>query len=126
MKLLLAIALGGALGALGRFLATEWFARSLGAGFPFGTLLVNVTGSFAMAVIVETLASGYSASAELRAFLAVGILGSFTTFSTFSLDFASLYERGDLMAAGGYLAASVGLSVLALFSGLHVARTFLA
>ena len=126
MKLLLAVALGGAFGALGRFLSTNWFARSLGTGFPFGTLFVNVAGSFVLALIVELLASRLSVSMELRAFLAVGLLGSFTTFSSFSLDVAVLYERGNLLAAGGYLGASVTLSIFALFSGLWIARLLLA
>ena len=125
MKLLLAVALGGAFGALARFLSTAWFTRSLGSAFPYGTLFVNVAGSFVLAVIVEFLATKLSASAELRAFLAVGLLGSFTTFSSFSLDIAVLYERGNLLAAGGYLGATVTLSILALFSGLWIARALL-
>lgn len=126
MYLLIAVALGGAFGAIARFLSTEWFARSLGTGFPFGTLFVNVVGSFVMAVIVELLATKLSANLELRAFLAVGLLGSFTTFSTFSHDVAVLYERGNLLAAGGYMGASVTVSLLALFSGLWITRTILA
>lgn len=126
MYLLLAVALGGAFGAIARFLSTEWFARWLGTGFPFGTLFVNVVGSFVMAVIVELLATKLSANLELRAFLAVGLLGSFTTFSTFSHDVAVLYERGNLLAAGGYMGASVAVSLLALFSGLWITRTILA
>ena len=126
MYLLIAVALGGAFGAIARFLSTEWFARSLGTGFPFGTLFVNVVGSFVMAVIVELLATKLSANLELRAFLAVGLLGSFTTFSTFSHDVAVLYERGNLLAAGGYMGASVTVSLLALFSGLWITRAILA
>ena len=79
-----------------------------------------------MAVIVELLATKLSANLELRAFLAVGLLGSFTTFSTFSHDVAVLYERGNLLAAGGYMGASVAVSLLALFSGLWITRTLLA
>lgn len=126
MKLLLAIALGGAVGAIARFLSTDWFARAFGTGFPFGTLFVNVVGSFVMAVIVELLATKLSASLELRAFLAVGLLGSFTTFSSFSHDVAVLYERGNLLAAGGYMGASVTISLLALFAGLWITRAILA
>lgn len=126
MKLLLAVALGGAFGAVARFLSTTWVGRALGTGFPFGTLFVNVAGSFALAVLVEFLAIRLNGSLELRAFLAVGLLGSFTTFSSFSLDVVTLYERGDLLAAGGYAGASVMLSILALFSGLWTARAFLA
>ena len=126
MKLLLAVALGGAVGAIARYLSSAWFARAFGTGFPFGTLFVNVAGSFVMAVIVELLATKLSASLELRAFLAVGLLGSFTTFSSFSYDVAVLYERGNLLAAGGYMGASVTMSLLALFSGLWITRAILA
>lgn len=125
MSMLLAVALGGAFGALARHLSISWIGRWLGAGFPFGTLAVNVAGSFAMAVIVESLASKLDVSTELRGFLAIGVLGSFTTFSTFSHDVAVLYERGELLAAGGYVGASVTLSILALFSGLWLSRAML-
>ena len=126
MKLLLAVALGGAVGAIARYLSTDWLGRAFGTGFPLGTLFVNVVGSFLMAVIVELFATKLSASVELRAFLAVGLLGSFTTFSSFSHDVAVLYERGNLLAAGGYMGASVTISVLALFSGLWITRAILA
>ena len=126
MKLLLAVALGGAVGALARFFCTNMFAKALGAGFPYGTLFVNVAGSFAMAVVVELLAAKLSAHSELRAFLAVGLLGSFTTFSSFSHEVATLYERGHMLAAGGYIGASLSMSLIALFSGLWVTRAFLA
>lgn len=125
MSMLLAVALGGAFGALARHLSISWIGRWLGAGFPFGTLAVNVAGSFAMAVTVESLASKLDVSTELRGFLAIGVLGSFTTFSTFSHDVAVLYERGELLAAGGYVGASVTLSILALFSGLWLSRAML-
>ena len=123
MKLLLAVALGGAIGAVARYQAMVWFTRWLGSGFPFGTLFVNVAGSFAMGLFIELLAVRLGSTLQWRAFVAVGVLGAFTTFSTFALDVAVLYERGQLLSAGAYLAASVALSILALFAGLWTLRT---
>ena len=96
--------------------------RLLGYGFPWGTLTVNVLGCFIMGLLIEAMALRWSVSNELRAFLAVGILGGFTTFSAFSTDFALLFERDQYLAAGFYLAASVGLSIGALFLGLAIVR----
>jgi len=126
MKLLLAIALGGAVGALGRHYAIAKVASILGHGFPFGTLAANVLGSFVMGVLVELMALAWSPSAELRAFLTVGVLGAFTTFSTFSLDVALLVERGQELNAAVYIAASVCLSVGGLFAGMYLLRHILS
>lgn len=123
MKMLLAVALGGALGAVARYKTIGWVAHLMGHGFPWGTLAVNVLGSFAMGALVELGALKLNLSPELRAFLAVGLLGAFTTFSTFSLDVATLWERGAFMATGAYIAASAALSILALFAGLSIVRT---
>ena len=125
MKLLFAIALGGAIGAVARYQTMVWLTRWLGSGFPFGTLFINVTGSFLMGLFIELLAVRLGGTLQWRAFVAVGVLGAFTTFSTFSLDAVVLYERGQLLAAGAYLAASVSLSILALFAGLWTLRTLL-
>jgi len=122
MKVMLAVALGGALGAVARYQTSVWFTRWLGSGFPYGTLFVNVAGSFIMGVFIELLALKLSGSQELRAFFAIGVLGAFTTFSSFSLDVVVLYERGNLLAAGGYVAGSVVLSIAGLFAGLWVVR----
>lgn len=126
MKLVLAIAVGGALGAVARHYVAAQIAHLLGHGFPFGTLSVNVIGSFIMGVLVELMALAWSPSLELRAFMTVGLLGAFTTFSTFSLDFAVLFERGALASAFAYVLASVVLSVGALFVGLAATRAVLA
>ena len=123
MKTVLMVALGGATGAVARYLVGVGATRFIGTGFPWGTLIVNVVGSFIMGVLIAALALRYSVSNEMRAFLAVGILGGFTTFSAFSLDFAVLMERKDFGLAMLYLGSSVGLSILALFAGLTVART---
>ncbi len=119
---LLIVALGGGIGAGLRHLCGLAALRMLGAGFPYGTMFVNVVGSFVMGVFVELLARRFGASAELRLFFATGLLGGFTTFSSFSLDAAFLYERGDLLPAAAYVIGSVALGLAALFAGLGLVR----
>jgi CrcB protein len=123
---LLAVAAGGMTGAVARYLVYVAVAHVLGTGFPFATLIVNVVGSFAMGVLVETMALIWNTSTETRLFLTTGMLGAFTTFSTFSLDFAVLYERRAFTLCALYTIASFVLSVAALFAGLHVMRRLLA
>jgi CrcB protein len=122
VKLILAIAAGGAIGAVGRHLMSAQVMKLVGSGFPWGTVSVNVLGSFIMGVLVEMMALRWNVGNEMRAFLTVGILGAFTTFSTFSLDFAVLLERGAGLVALGYAALSVVLAVLGLFAGLAITR----
>lgn len=122
MPMALAIALGGAVGALSRHYMAAAVSRAFGLGFPYGTLTVNVVGCFLMGLLVEALALRFSITPEARGFLAVGLLGGFTTFSAFSLEVALLYERGQLLLAALYVVASVVLSVAALFGGLTVGR----
>ena len=116
------VAVGGAIGAAARYLVGVQAGRLLGHDFPWGTLIVNVTGSFAVGVIVALFAHKMQASQEVRAVLTTGILGGFTTFSAFSVDFAVLAERKALAAAGFYVLGSVGLSIAALFAGLWIIR----
>lgn len=120
---LLIVAAGGAIGAGLRHLTNVAALRLLGPSFPWGTLTVNIAGCFVMGVFIELLARRFGGSAELRLFVATGILGGYTTFSAFSLDFAVLYERGALAQAFGYVAASVLLSIGALFLGLWLTRS---
>ncbi|SMF43138.1 camphor resistance protein CrcB [Tistlia consotensis] len=122
LPLLLAIAAGGAVGALGRHFAAGQAMKLLGTGFPWGTLLVNVLGSFIMGVLIEVFARFFHPSQELRAFLVVGLLGAFTTFSTFSLDVGLLHGRGELGLAALYVIVSVSLSIAALFFGFWLIR----
>jgi CrcB protein len=118
---LLQVALGGAIGASLRYLAGLWFLRMLGqTPFPIAILAVNVAGSFAMGLFVG--AAAQKGLTHLSPFVATGILGGFTTFSAFSLEAVTLYERGDLAGAALYVGLSVGLSILALVAGLWVAR----
>jgi fluoride exporter len=125
MTRLLAIALGGALGALARYAVFVAATHLLGHGFPYGTLIVNVVGSLLLGVLIEGLALAWTMPEPARLFLVVGVFGAFTTFSTFSLDVAVLYERGRTLAAAGYVLASVILSVGGLFAGLHLMRRVL-
>jgi len=117
------VAIGGAIGASLRHLVNLASLRLLGPGFPWGTMAINIAGSFAMGVFIELLARRFNVSNELRLFVATGILGGFTTFSAFSLDFAVLWERGAAVPALAYAVASVVGSILALFLGLSLART---
>ena len=125
LKLILLVASGGAIGSALRYLVSLASGRLLGVGFPWGTLAVNITGSLAMGLVVGLAASKFQLTNELRLFLATGVLGGYTTFSAFSLDFALLFERKDYGLAGLYLAGSVGLSILALFAGLYLVRAWL-
>ena len=97
-----------------------------GHGFPYGTLTVNIVGSFLMGVLITGMALKWSASPEMRALLAVGVLGAFTTFSTFSLDAVTLAERGAWGQAAVYIGASVVVCILALLAGMRLTRFLLA
>lgn len=126
MQMILAVAAGGAFGAVARYLVMVQATKLFGLSFPWGTLTVNILGSFIMGALIEIMALTWSPSQEMRAFLAVGVLGAFTTFSTFSLDAYTLYERGQVTAAAGYVVASVALSIAGLVAGLKVFRVLLA
>jgi len=125
MQLFLAAAAGGALGAGARFLVNVAFIQLLGPGFPWATLTVNVMGSFLMGLVVGASGLLLGGSALLRTFLATGILGGFTTFSAFSLDVVQLVERRQHALAALYIAASVVISIAALWAGLTAARVSL-
>jgi fluoride exporter len=123
MNHILLVAAGGAIGAALRHIANLAGLRLFGPSFPWSTLFVNVAGSLLMGLLAGWLARRAGpGSAELRLFLATGILGGFTTFSAFSLDLVSLWERGALLPAAFYALASVVVSVAALFFGLSIAR----
>lgn len=126
IQIILAVAFGGAVGAVGRYLAVTHVSHWLGSGFPYGTLAVNVVGSFIMGALIEIFALAWSPSQALRAFLTVGCLGAFTTFSTFSMETILLVERGETGQAAIYALASVVLSVLGFFAGLQLFRAVLA
>lgn len=122
LSMALAVAAGGAVGALGRHSVNALVMRSIGPGFPWATLLANVSGSLAMGLLVGLMARGLSLSEPARAFLTIGMLGAFTTFSTYALDVVTLTQRGAVSAALGYAAASVLLCVAAVWAGLALVR----
>jgi fluoride exporter len=121
MGLVIAVAAGGAAGSLARYFVVETCLRWWGVTFPWGTLAVNLIGSFAIGLFAEMLASKWPAP-ELRALIVVGFLGGFTTFSAFSLDLYQLLVRSALGLASLYVAGSVGLGLLAFWLGLKLAR----
>ena len=123
MKLILAIATGGAIGAVSRHLIAGHVMRLTGAGFPWGTLTVNIIGSFVMGLLIPVFANKV-ASEELRALLTVGFLGSLTTFSTFSMETVNLFQRGDTMQAGLNIIVSVGACIIGVLAGIQAGRLF--
>jgi len=122
MMNILLVALGGAIGSVSRYLVGTVTLRLYGPAFPWGTLAVNIVGSFAIGVLAELIARRFDASPELRLLLVTGFLGGFTTFSAFSLDAIVLLERGNLLLAAGYIAGSVVFSLCAVLAGLALVR----
>lgn len=119
----LLVFLGGGLGAMLRHGINVATPRFLGYGFPWSTLLINITGSLVMGLVAGWFAFKGDAPQSWRLFLTTGILGGYTTFSAFSLDTALLYERGELGLAMAYVAGSVALSIAGLFAGLWIIRS---
>ena len=127
MKELLLVGVGGAIGSVARYLAGIAIIRVMGAAFPFGTLFVNVVGSLIMGAVIAALVKIDPPQAwvtDVRLFVAVGLLGGFTTFSSFSADVAALWERASYAECAMYMAPSVVLSIVALFLGLYLVRRF--
>ena len=121
---MLAVAAGGACGALLRLWVAQGVYGLLGRGFPFGTLVVNVTGSLAMGVVYIVFFERHDIAPEWRAALVVGVLGAFTTFSTFSLDTLLLVQQGEHAKAGMNVLLSVALCLAGCWLGMVVARQF--
>jgi CrcB protein len=113
---------GGGLGAALRHAINVGCARSCGIAFPYGTFVINITGSLVMGLIAGYLALRGEAAQEWRLFLMTGILGGYTTFSAFSLDAATLYQRGELGPAAFYVIGSVVFAIAGLFAGLAIVR----
>lgn len=122
----LIVFLGAGIGGAMRHGVNLAALRLVGAGFPWGTLAINVAGSFAMGLVAEYFALKSGLPQQWRLFLTTGVLGGFTTFSAFSLEVALLYERGEVLAAALYMLASAVLAVVGLFAGLYVVRAFVA
>ena len=122
MNSYLLVFVGGGLGASLRHLVNVVCARGLGTAFPWGTFIINISGSLVMGLIAGYLAFKGEASQPWRLFVMTGILGGYTTFSAFSLDAALLYERGEIASALFYVLGSVLLSIAGLFAGLALMR----
>jgi fluoride exporter len=121
-QFVLAVAVGGAIGSVARYLVAIGSGKIFGTNFPWGILIINVTGSFLIGVFVGLFATKWDLPQSVRIFLTVGICGGYTTFSTFSLDSYYLMERGQLLMALAYIVGSVVLSICALVGGLYLAR----
>ena len=126
MNAFLFIFIGGGLGSLARYALASAVGQITGPGFPWGTLAVNILGGFVMGMLVEMMALKWSVPQEIRLFLTTGLMGGFTTFSAFSLECASMIERGDWGMAGAYVFSSVIGSILALFAALFLIRNVVA
>ncbi len=124
MKFLI-VFLGSGIGGALRLGVYE-LTGGLSLAFPYGTLFINIVGSFLIGILAEYFVMRGQMSHEWRLFLTTGILGGFTTFSAFSLETGLLYERGAHVAAALYIIGSVGLGLCALFAGLALARYVLA
>lgn len=122
MKTILFIACGGAIGAVLRYGASLGVYGLLGRGFPYGTLFVNVTGSLLMGVLSILMLERFNVGPEWRAAILVGLLGSFTTFSTFSMETLNLLEQGDIMRAMANIAFSVIVCLAAVWLGVNIGR----
>ena len=118
----LLVFVGGGLGAALRHAVNTLCARLLGTHFPFGTFLINISGSLVMGLIAGYLAFKGQASQPWRLFIMTGVLGGYTTFSAFSLDAALLYERGEIGLAVAYVLGSVALALAGLAAGLALVR----
>ena len=125
MRLFLLAAAGGAIGSGLRYLVSVFAARFVAVTFPWSTLFVNVVGSFLIGLAAEWALHRLGGTPEWRTFLATGVLGGFTTFSAFALDTAALWRTGASASAVTYVAASVVVSLAAVFAGIAAGRALL-
>jgi CrcB protein len=126
MNLLWYVALGSAVGGASRFALSTFVQQRASSAFPFGTLIVNITGSLILGFILRYALASPSVSAEVRALLTTGFCGGYTTFSTFSYESIALIEDGDYRRAAIYIVLSVVLSLVATFLGIATAGQLLA
>jgi len=122
----LLIAIGGGLGSILRYVMQSVVGHLTGMDFPYGTLIVNISGSIVMGLFIGWMSAhtDLKNANDVRLFIAIGILGGYTTFSSFSLDAIVLYEKGKLMAMAVYVVSSVVISLLGVFAGLKLMRMF--
>ena len=125
MSMIFAVACGGALGAVGRYLLSNYLQTVTGNGFPWGTLTVNVLGCAILGLLFSAFLNFWSPTQEIRAFLTVGAVGAFTTFSAFSLEVVLMIERAQWILAGTYILTSVVLCVGVMLLSILGMRAFL-
>ena len=125
MKMIIAIALGGSLGAVARHFFARWVMVTYGGQFPLGIMAANILGSFLMGGMVALVGSHFTITQEMRAFLMVGFLGAFTTFSTFALEAVMLGQKDAWISSMSYIVLSVGMSMIALLAGMRLGRMIL-
>jgi CrcB protein len=121
-----AVALGGAIGSIFRYLLATWFVQQIGSGFPWATFTINVSGSFLIGIVLQLAATRSGFDPHLRLFLATGILGGFTTFSTFSYETYALSGGALSFSSVFYALGSVIAGVAAVYVGVTLARAFAA
>ncbi len=119
---LLLVAIGGGIGSMLRYLVGRWALMNFGPGLPVGTWTVNIAGGLAMGLLAGWLARIDEGGESLRLLLGVGVLGGFTTFSAFSLEVFNMVNRGEIALAGAYAVSSVAGGVLAVLTGVWLAR----
>ena len=117
MKQILLVALGGAVGSIGRYLVSKW----LESGFPWGTLTMNIIGSLLIGLLTGLVAKG-TLTPEMKLLLVTGFCGGFTTFSTFANESFSMMKAGDAVLASVYIGASVAVGIMAVYIGLQIAK----
>jgi fluoride exporter len=122
MQSYLIIGIGGFLGAIARYLLAGWAAQRFGSEFPYGTLIINVSGCFVIGLFLTAITGRFAPPPELRLFFAVGFLGAYTTFSTFSFETLALLQSGSYLLAMANLVGSLALGMLAVTAGVFVAR----
>ena len=125
MKVLLAVAIGGAIGAIARFQLSQLFIKSFSGDFIYNIMVANIIGCFLMGVCYEFMNLKINVGIEWRAFFMVGVLGAFTTFSSFALDVFILVERGNFLNASIYILSSVIFSIFGLFVGIYIIRSII-
>ena len=125
MKVLLAVAIGGAIGAIARFQLSQSFIKSFSGDFIYNIMVANIIGCFLMGVCYEFMNLKINVGLEWRAFFMVGVLGAFTTFSSFALDVFILVERGNFLNASIYILSSVIFSIFGLFVGIYIIRSII-
>ena len=125
MKVLIAVAIGGAIVAIARFQLSQSFIKSFSGDFIYNIMVANIVGCFLMGVCYEFMNLKLNVGLEWRAFFMVGVLGAFTTFSSFALDVFILVERGNFLNASMYILSSVVFSIVGLFVGIYIMRTII-